>query len=186
MVYLAAETVRSPVITRGWSFVPATGIARWHLRRQVLGAELRVWLTPTYPIGCKRVVIDSSFYPALANVQLVTDGTPRITPDGIEGKDWTHRRVDTIVYAAGFRPTEFLIPMEVYGGEGFSLNEEWTHGAEAYLGMATRGFPCACRPIRSRFAQKSWLVIVDGWTRQSRRPCGQRVATPGTRPNPAG
>lgn len=143
MVYLGADLALSPVITRGWSHLPTKGIARLHLRRQVSDPDLRSRLTPTYPIGCKRIVIDSSFYPALSrpNVRLVTDEIAHITPTGIETRGGTHREVDVIVYATGFRTTEFLVPMEVRGRGGANLHSQWQQGAEAYLGIAVPGFP---------------------------------------------
>ncbi|GAA3951086.1 flavin-binding monooxygenase [Amorphoplanes auranticolor] len=141
--YLAADTVLSPVISRGWSARPVTALARWHLRRQVRDRDLRARLTPDYPAGCKRIVIDNGFYPALQrdNVELVTDPIARITRDGVETVAGQHRRADVIVYATGFRTTEFLVPMDVVGSGGRKLQREWADGAEAYLGMAVPGFP---------------------------------------------
>ena len=141
--YLAADLALSPVITRGWSFRPARWLARAHLRRQVPDADLRRRLTPDYPIGCKRIVIDNGFYPALTrpDVDLVTDGIERITPDGVLTRSGERRRADVIVYATGFRATEFLVPMKVVGRGGRDLGERWADGAEAYLGMAVPGFP---------------------------------------------
>ena len=46
-----------------------------HLVRQVKDPRLRERLTPTYRLGCKRVLISNDFYPAFhrKNVSLVTD-----------------------------------------------------------------------------------------------------------------
>lgn len=141
--YLAADLALSPVISRGWSFRPARWAALAHLRRQVPRAELRRRLVPDYPIGCKRIVIDNGFYPALTrpNVDLVTDGIERITPSGLRTGAGEQRRADVIVYATGFRATEFLVPMKVVGRGGRSLDDQWSDGADAYYGMAVPGFP---------------------------------------------
>ncbi|MCW2915741.1 MAG: Cyclohexanone monooxygenase [Actinomycetia bacterium] len=114
-----------------------------HLREQVTDEALRKKLTPDYPIGCKRVVISSDFYPALArdNVEVVTEPISRIAPDGIVTADGTHRPVDTIVYGTGFRATEFLAPLSVTGHGGRRLADTWRDGAYAYLGMTVPGFP---------------------------------------------
>ncbi|MGV0743847.1 flavin-containing monooxygenase [Mycolicibacterium sp. XJ870] len=143
LVYLAADLALSPVITRGWSARPARWIASWNLRRQVADPVLRAKLIPSYPIGCKRIVIDSSFYPALSreNVELVTEPIAEITGDGVRTGDGAHRPVDAIVYATGFRTTEFLVPMHVRGKGGVRLADVWKDGAEAYLGIAVEGFP---------------------------------------------
>ncbi|WP_086819676.1 NAD(P)/FAD-dependent oxidoreductase [Allokutzneria sp. NRRL B-24872] len=143
LTYFAADIALSPVITRGWSARPAEWVARRHLRRGVADPALRAKLTPDYPIGCKRVLIDNAFYPTLNrdNVNLVTDGIAGMTATGIETVDGKHRAVDAVVYATGFRTTEFLVPMRVRGRGGVSLDERWADGAEAYLGMALPEFP---------------------------------------------
>lgn len=48
---------------------------------------------------------------------------------------------DALVYATGFRSTEFLSPMTIVGRNGRRLNDVWANGAEAYLGMCVEGFP---------------------------------------------
>ncbi|MGW4795126.1 flavin-containing monooxygenase [Nonomuraea sp. NPDC004297] len=141
-IYRYAESTLYPALSQGWS----TGLLRkralGHLRDQVPDPKLRARLTPDYPPGCKRVVIDSGFYPALSrpDVSLVTDKIVRITPKGVETTEGPYE-VDTIVYATGFQSTEFLAPMEVVGREGRTLERQWAGGAEAYLGISVPGFP---------------------------------------------
>ncbi|GIH76549.1 flavin-containing monooxygenase [Planobispora longispora] len=141
-IYRYAEGTLYHALAGGWS----TGLLRKraldHLRAQVPDPELRAKLTPDYPIGCKRVVIDSAFYPALTrrNVDVVTDRIVRIVPEGVETEAGV-READTIVYATGFLTTEFLVPMELAGRQGRRLHDEWKDGAEAYLGIAVPNFP---------------------------------------------
>ncbi|SEG38206.1 Predicted flavoprotein CzcO associated with the cation diffusion facilitator CzcD [Nonomuraea solani] len=141
-IYRYAEGTLYPALAQGWSVGLLRQRALRHLRDQVPDPELRAKLTPDYPPGCKRVVIDSMFYPALTrpNVDLVTDRIVRITPKGVETTDGL-REVDTIVYATGFRSTEFLAPMEIAGRGGRSLEEQWKGGAAAYLGISMPNFP---------------------------------------------
>jgi cation diffusion facilitator CzcD-associated flavoprotein CzcO len=141
--YFAADLGLSPVVSRGWSARPLTWLARRHLRRQVPNPSLRAKLTPNHPIGCKRVVIDSAFYPALCrdDVDLVTDPIERIDATGVRTADGTHRAADVIIYSTGFRASEFLVPMEVRGRSGARLHDRWADGAEAYLGIAYPKFP---------------------------------------------
>lgn len=141
-IYRYAEGTLYPALAEGWSVGLLKQRALRHLRDQVPDPELRARLTPDYPPGCKRVVIDSTFYPALTrpNVSLVTDRIVRITPKGIETAGGSYD-VDTIVYATGFKSTEFLAPMEVVGRDGLSLEERWKGGAEAYLGISLPAFP---------------------------------------------
>lgn len=141
--YLAADAGLSPVVSRGWSAGPLTWLARRHLRRQVPNPVLRAKLTPNHPIGCKRVVIDSAFYPALCrdDVDLVTDPIDRIDATGIRTIDGAHRPADVIIYSTGFHASEFLVPMDVRGRGGARLHDRWREGAEAYLGIAYPEFP---------------------------------------------
>ncbi len=50
-------------------------MARDHLERQVPDPKLRALMTPTYRLGCKRVLISNDYYPTFArdNVTLVTE-----------------------------------------------------------------------------------------------------------------
>jgi cation diffusion facilitator CzcD-associated flavoprotein CzcO len=142
-IYRFIEGLVFPVVVGGWSRRVITKRAQDHLRQQVRDPELRAKLTPTYPIGCRRIVIDSDFYPALTrpNVDVVTDPITRIVPNGIETAGGDVREADTIIYATGFRTTDFLAPIEITGREGRRLHEVWKTGAEAYLGVAVPHFP---------------------------------------------
>ncbi|QYC43687.1 4-hydroxyacetophenone monooxygenase [Nonomuraea coxensis DSM 45129] len=141
-IYRYAEATLYPALAHGWSTGLLKKRALGHLYDQVPDPALRAKLTPDYPPGCKRVVIDSRFYPALTrdNVDVITDKIVRIAPRGVETTEGL-REVDTIVYATGFKSTEFLTPMEITGRSGRSLRERWANGAEAYLGISVPEFP---------------------------------------------
>jgi cation diffusion facilitator CzcD-associated flavoprotein CzcO len=118
-------------------------IAREYLRRKVPDPELRARLTPDYPIGCKRTLISSAFYPAVQrdDVELVTDRIARITPTGIVTVDGSERPYDTIVLCTGFRATEYLRGIDVTGRGGSKLHDHWAGVPRAFHGMAVPGFP---------------------------------------------
>jgi cation diffusion facilitator CzcD-associated flavoprotein CzcO len=118
-------------------------IARGYLERKVPDPVLRARLTPSYPLGCKRTLISSAFYPAIQrdDVTLVTDRIARVTPSGIVTVDGTERPCDTIVLCTGFRATEYLRGIAVTGRDGASLHDRWDGVPCAYLGMAVPSFP---------------------------------------------
>lgn len=110
---------------------------------QVKDPALRARLTPDYPMGCKRVLFSSDYYPAVGapNVRLETVGIDRILPDGIRTADGVEHQVDVLVYGTGFQTQEFLDSIEVRGPGGELLSERWADGARAYLGIAVPDFP---------------------------------------------
>ena len=75
------------------------------------------------------------------HVELVTDRIARITEKGIVTADGAARELDCLIYATGFRTTEFMFPMEITGAGGTSLREAWADGPHAHLGIAVPGFP---------------------------------------------
>lgn len=118
-------------------------LAMFNLKRRIEDPVLRAKLTPDYPIGCKRVLFSSEWYPALAkdNVGVETDAITEVTPTGVRGADGRLHEVDVIIYGTGFKATEFLAPMTISGRHGRDLHAEWSEGARAHFGMAVPGFP---------------------------------------------
>ncbi|MGI8749674.1 MAG: flavin-containing monooxygenase [Thermoleophilaceae bacterium] len=119
-----------------------SGFSQLFMRRQLHDPELRVKLRPHYPFGCKRILFSSYYLPALArrNVEVITDRVERVTERGVVAGG-VEREVDCIVYATGFRANDFVFPMQVIGSDGRELQETWSMGAEAHLGIAVAGFP---------------------------------------------
>ncbi|MEJ8864512.1 NAD(P)/FAD-dependent oxidoreductase [Pseudomonas jessenii] len=115
------------------------------LKRQVPDAELRRQLTPDYTIGCKRVILSSTLYPALArdNVTLHSreQGIASIDETGIVTLDGQHIDLDLIVWSTGYDATDGVISYPVTGKKGTRLKEVWAQYPRAYLGTALPDFP---------------------------------------------
>jgi cation diffusion facilitator CzcD-associated flavoprotein CzcO len=120
-----------------------TDIARAHLEREVQDPVLRQALMPDYPIGCKRLLLSNRWYPALTrpNVEVVTEKISHVTRSGIVTADGVERPLDVIILGTGFKATSYLGAIDVYGRSGRRLRDEWSDGAEAYLGMSVSGYP---------------------------------------------
>jgi cation diffusion facilitator CzcD-associated flavoprotein CzcO len=116
---------------------------RLHLRRQVRDPRLRAKLRPDYPIGCKRLLFSNDWYPALVqpNLDVVTEAVVEVLPDGVRSADGRVHEADVIIFGTGFAATEFLAPMKIQGTGGLSLDDAWSDGARAYLGICVPGFP---------------------------------------------
>ncbi len=117
--------------------------AAHHLQRQVRDPALRERLRPPYPLGCKRIIYSSDYYPALTqpHVELVTEAITRVTPGGVLTADGRERPLDVLVCATGFDTVHLLSSLELRGPGGALLSEAWRSGPEAYRGVSVAGFP---------------------------------------------
>ena len=121
----------------------AEKIAGAHMRKQVKDPELRRKLTPTFRLGCKRVLISNSWYPTLTreNVELVTDGIDAIRGNTIHLADGSTREVDTIIFGTGFHVTDPPSAQLVRGRDGGTIADRMQAGIQAYLGATIEGLP---------------------------------------------
>lgn len=122
---------------------PLKWLALAHLARNISDSYLRKALTPSYAMGCKRILLSNDYYKALAreNVQLITDDISEIGDHGIITKDRRKRSFDVIIFGTGSRGADLLSPLRVLGRNGVVLSDVWVDGAEAFLGMTVAGFP---------------------------------------------
>jgi cation diffusion facilitator CzcD-associated flavoprotein CzcO len=123
---------------------PAKAQALANIRKGISDPALRAAVTPHYEIGCKRILISNTWYPALDrdNVDLVTDGITEITPTGIRTSDGTEREIDCLIVATGFYTTDQPVAHHVKGRDGRTLADVWAeHGMASYKGTTTAGFP---------------------------------------------
>jgi cation diffusion facilitator CzcD-associated flavoprotein CzcO len=118
-------------------------LAHRHIRAAIPDPELRRIVTPSYRMGCKRILISDDYYPALTrpNVDVVTSGIAEIEEHAVVTRDGVARPVDAILFGTGFDVAGSLAPMRVYGLGGRELSAAWQGGAEAYYGLAVSGFP---------------------------------------------
>jgi cation diffusion facilitator CzcD-associated flavoprotein CzcO len=118
-------------------------LARRHLARQVGDQELRSKLTPSYTIGCKRILLSNDWYPALtaSNTELVTAGIREVREGSVVTAAGEEIELDTIVLGTGFRVTDFPAADRIFGRGGSSLNDAWRGSPQAYLGTSIAGFP---------------------------------------------
>jgi cation diffusion facilitator CzcD-associated flavoprotein CzcO len=94
------------------------------------------------------------------NVELVSENIEKFTPNGIKTKDGVERSFDLIVLGCGFRPTEYLYPVQYVGRNGVTLDKTWAKdGARSYVGLVILIFsPCMVQIINPAVA----LVCTRG------------------------
>lgn len=121
----------------------AKDVALGHLRTQVPDPDLRERLTPTYEIGCKRVLLSDDYYPALQrpSVRLVPSAIAAVDATGVIAADGSRHDVDVIVLATGFRAAHQPYARLVRGLGGVTLAEHWREGMTSFASTAIAGFP---------------------------------------------
>lgn len=118
-------------------------LVKRYIARSIADPALREKLTPSYTLGCKRILLSNDYYPALCrpNVELLTSAIASVTPTGILCADGTERELDAIILATGFAAADVVAPFPIQGRSGVQLSDTWHDGAEAYLGTTIAGFP---------------------------------------------
>lgn len=122
----------------------AKDIAMSHLETNVPDLELRKKLTPNYEVGCKRLLISDTYYPAMSqdNVTLEASALSHIDGNNIYGADSdTPYDLDVLIFATGFEATRPPFAKRIFGKKGHSLDEQWDKGMQALDSTTVHGFP---------------------------------------------
>jgi cation diffusion facilitator CzcD-associated flavoprotein CzcO len=155
--------------------------SRAHLRRHVADLTLRRALTPSDPVGCKRLLFADDWFPALTreHVELVTGAVTAVEPGGVRTDDGRLHEADVLIWGTGFAAAEFLRGIRVVGRDGRVLSEAWADGPTAHLGITVPGFPnlfCVYGPhtnlggssiIGMLEAQAGWIAQVARHLRET-------------------
>lgn len=118
-------------------------VALAHLRRQVADPALRAKLTPTYRMGCKRILVSDDFYPAVTrpNVTLVDHRVVAVRPRAVVAADGAEHPADVLVLATGFHVTDFPFASGIIGRGGRTLAGVWGPSPREHVGTTVGGFP---------------------------------------------
>src|SRR5262249_39815733 len=119
------------------------GLLRRHLASVVRDRELRRKVTPSFALGCKRILLSNDWYQSLQrpNVELVTAPIERITPKGIQTRDGVEHPADAIICGTGFMVGDYLTKLAIRGRAGATLDQVVKERIGTYLGITVHGFP---------------------------------------------
>jgi cation diffusion facilitator CzcD-associated flavoprotein CzcO len=164
-IYLSREATVGAFVKRPGILKTAQRMALRHLERTVADPDLRARLTPDYVMGCKRILLSSDYYPALAqpNVDVVAGGLAKVDGSTLVAQDGTAHEVDAIVFATGFHTTDLPIAERVFGAAGKSLAQAWGGDMRALRGTTIPGFPNLCLIIgpNTGLGHNSMVHIIE-------------------------
>jgi cation diffusion facilitator CzcD-associated flavoprotein CzcO len=142
-------------------------------------------LCPDYPIGCKRLCVDSDDYfgtfnrPHVKLVDISDAPIERFTAHGLVTGGQEHA-FDSLVLATGFDAiTGTLMRLDLRGRGGLRIQDKWSTGPLNYLGLMTAGFPnlyhVAGAGSTSAFTavtlciehHADWILQCIGWLREN-------------------
>ncbi|MDE8587838.1 flavin-containing monooxygenase [Arthrobacter sp. NQ4] len=138
----------------GWQGAPLSVSAKNQEVREVLieclkeqfadRPELLENAIPNYPPGAKRMLRDNGVWAGALKSErttVITAGIERFSENGIVDKDGVEHEVDIVVFATGFKPSDYLDEVEVVGREGVEIHDFWKGDARAYNGVTVPNFP---------------------------------------------
>jgi cation diffusion facilitator CzcD-associated flavoprotein CzcO len=120
------------------------GQARRHMESAISDPQMRAALTPSFALGCKRILLSDDYYPTLArpDVRLVTAAVREIRPHSVVDAEGREYELDVLIFGTGFHPMDIPLGHRLRGRDGRTLAEVWEqHGAQAYRGTTVAGFP---------------------------------------------
>ncbi|KAF7424123.1 hypothetical protein PC9H_009426 [Pleurotus ostreatus] len=108
-----------------------------------LPKEMLEKMTPSYPPGCKRIIVDVGYLDALQqpNVTVNWDGIDSIVEGGIKTKTGEVIELDAIIFGTGY--VVEMGNMNILGRNGRTVEGYYAErgGPTAYLGTCIPGFP---------------------------------------------
>lgn len=117
-------------------------VGRRNIFKSVKDKALRARLLPDFALGCKRILMSNTWYPALAQAHVrVLPGLARIEGQALVASDGQRFEADVIIFALGFEVAEPPIGKCIVGLSGVPLAQRWQGSADAYLGTMTQDCP---------------------------------------------
>ena len=165
-IYAARESTVGAFTKRPALLRATQRLARRNMTKRIKSPELRAALTPGYVMGCKRILLSNTYYPALAapNVSVVAsglakvDGNTLISNDGAAAQD-----IDAVILATGFHTIDMPIADRIHGLGGITLAECWQGDMRALRGTNVAGFPNLCLVIgpNTGLGHNSMVHIIE-------------------------
>ncbi|GAA3501617.1 NAD(P)/FAD-dependent oxidoreductase [Streptomyces prasinosporus] len=137
----------------GWDRTDSVSATNLRVRQALTALLREQWadrpdmldvVVPAYPPGGKRMLRDNGVWARALHqehAELVTSPIERFTSDSIVTADGERHPVDVVIYATGFKASDYLDPILVTGPSGKTLKDHWKGDATAWAGVCVPGFP---------------------------------------------
>ena len=144
--YWSSEATINIFSTKLIHRIPRMGamfLAWIHRARQIRDKALRKTMTPNYEMGCRRIVVSSDFYPAVAqkNVHVHTQAISGVKGNTLMLADGSVQEVDALVLATGFNVHDIILPKFLIGQNGVDVREKWGNNQSTYYGVTCSDAP---------------------------------------------
>ncbi|TVY71329.1 FAD-binding monooxygenase ktnD [Lachnellula suecica] len=127
----------------------------WERVTSVIPKKYHAMMKPRYPYGAKRLIGAPKWFTSMNNPRFTLTNKVLKEAKGktvvlAGGKDDTDSNAadltvaaDVLILANGYKATQFLHPLAVYGRSNKSIQDVWTErrGPQAYMGLALDDFP---------------------------------------------
>jgi cyclohexanone monooxygenase len=123
-----------------------SGFVRDKIRSRVADQDLAESLIPSYPLGVKRIALESHFYETLQRddvtlVNLKKEPLVELTETGIRTEAGLYE-ADLIIFAVGFVAFNGALDSAgIVNEAGEGPTDKWSRGPRTLLGLMTPGFP---------------------------------------------
>lgn len=124
----------------------AAAFARRKIGEVVKNPETARKLTPTYPLGSRRLCSEIGFYEAMNRdtvtlVDVREEPVVTVTANSVKTAEGEYP-ADILTFATGFDACIGAIKaIDIRGAGGVQIAQEWADGPHTYLGIAVSGFP---------------------------------------------
>lgn len=142
-LFWKAEEAFAQRVGHPGSIAAARDRALGHLAAHVHDAHTRRQLTPSYEIGCKRVLISSDYYPVFNRDTVVLEPSALAAVQGntLVTANGARHEADVVILATGFHAAEQPYARIIRGIAGRLLSEHWSGGMTAHASTVMHGFP---------------------------------------------
>ena len=125
---------------------PFNVLGKQLLKLQIKDPVLRKNVTPSYTVGCERILFANNYYPALQapNTHLIPHGLVKVEGNTVVAANGERHEVDVIIWGTGFEVSHPPIGKKIHNTNGQRLSELWKDSSpEAYLGTNLENVPNA-------------------------------------------